>query len=55
MKKRAFSLPQDFMGWFFLGIGFLIFILIIIFILKEKMWNAIDYFKSFLRFRGSTG
>ncbi|MEM4181911.1 MAG: hypothetical protein QXX68_02025 [Candidatus Pacearchaeota archaeon] len=51
-KKRALSMPQEFTGWFILGIIVLIIILLIIFALRGKLSNGIDYFKGFLRFGG---
>jgi len=49
-NKRGIEFPASFMGWFILGIFILITILIVIMILRGKLTDGIDYFRSLLRF-----
>jgi nitrogen fixation protein FixH len=48
--KRGLSMPQEFTGWFMWGIIVLIFIILIVLVLRGKLTENIDFFKSLLRF-----
>lgn len=43
-------MPQEFTGWFLWGIIVLVFIVIIVWVLRERFSENLGYFSSLLRF-----